>query len=129
MVGGPDSFDTHLMQVTRGRLVSKGGAEGYMGIGLLPGAIKPGSPALGIVIKVSDGDLKGHNSPTSESRGTVRPAVALEILHQLGVLEQGEAAALAQYGPRVTLQNWRKITVGEGRPCFQLNWTSEGIGT
>ncbi|HSF81187.1 MAG TPA: asparaginase [Anaerolineales bacterium] len=124
MVGGPESFDTHLMQVMGNRVISKGGAEGYLGIGLLPGAIKPGSPALGIAIKISDGDLKGHNPPISEGRAAVRPAVAIEILRQLGVLNQSELDALANYGPKVALQNWRQINVGEGRPCFQLNWSS-----
>ncbi len=125
MVGGPDSFDTHLMRTAGSRLICKGGAEGYIGLGLLPGAIKPGSPALGIAIKISDGDLKGHNPPTSGSRATVRPAVALEILRQLGALKQDEAKALAHYGPNITLENWRQLTVGEGRPCFQLSWTNE----
>jgi len=122
MIGGPNSFDTHLMQVVGGRLISKGGAEGYLGLGLLPGGIEPGSPALGIALKISDGDLKGHNPPSSESPGTVRPAVALEILRQLGALSEAELNALAAYGPKVALQNWRRIIVGEGRPCFQLNW-------
>ena len=120
MVGGPDSFDTRLMQAAGGRLVCKGGAEGYLGLGLLPGGIEPGSPALGIAIKISDGDLKGHNPPASESQGAVRPAVALEVLRQLGALGERELHALAAYGPRLALQNWRGITVGEGRPCFQL---------
>ncbi|UCH59802.1 MAG: asparaginase [Anaerolineales bacterium] len=124
MVGGPDSFDTHLMQITRRRLVCKGGAEGYFGIGLLPGAIEPGSPALGIAIKISDGDLKSHNPPSSESRGTVRPAVALEILRQLDGLKEDEAQALAHYGPKIKLQNWRQLIVGEGHPCFRLCWTN-----
>ena len=124
MVGGPDSFDTHLMQVAAGRLVSKGGAEGYLGIGLLAGSIHPGSPALGIALKISDGDLKGHNPPPSESQGAIRPAVALEILRQLAALDEGELKALRAFGPRFALHNWRNLLVGEGRPCFQLSWVS-----
>ena len=38
MVAGSNKFDTLLMQAGRGKIVSKGGAEGYQGIGLAPGA-------------------------------------------------------------------------------------------
>lgn len=121
MVSGPDGFDTHLMQVGNGRIISKGGAEGYLGLGLLPGAIKPGSPAIGIAIKIADGDLKGHNPVISEHRGAVRPAVALEILSQLGALSPTDLMVLSKHGPGFPLQNWRQIEVGEGRPCLQLH--------
>ncbi len=121
MVGGPDSFDTHLMQVTRGKIVSKGGAEGYMGIGLKPGTLGPGSPALGITFKISDGDLGSH---TSAPYGHARPAVALEILRQLGALTPAEMEELAAFGPEFVIENWRKIRVGKGYPCFQLEKTS-----
>ncbi len=110
MVGGPGRFDTALMQVGNGLIVSKAGAEGYQGIGLLPGALGPDSPALGIAIKISDGDL----------RKSVRPAVVLEILRQLGALSEGQQQALAAFGPRFPIYNWRKLTVGEARPVFTL---------
>ena len=117
MVGGPDSFDTHLMQVTKGKILSKGGAEGYQGLGVMPNAIGPGSPALGITFKVSDGDLGSH---THLPYGHARPAVALEVLRQLGALNAGEFDQLADYGPEFTIENWRKIQVGKGYPCFRL---------
>jgi len=63
MIGGPDNFDTTLMQASQGRVICKGGAEGFQAFGIMPGAIGPGSPALGVAFKVSDGDLKGHNFP------------------------------------------------------------------
>ncbi len=110
MVGGPGRFDTALMQVGNGLIVSKAGAEGYQGIGLLPGALGPDSPALGIAIKISDGDL----------RKSVRPAVVLEILRQLGALSEDQQQALAAFGPRFPIYNWRKLTVGEARPVFTL---------
>jgi len=122
MVSGPNGFDTHLMQATKGRVISKGGAEGFLGLGLLPGAVKPGSPAMGIAIKISDGDHKGHNPVISEYPGAVRPAVALEILSQLGALNNADLEALSKHGPRFPLNNWRQINVGEGRPCFQLQF-------
>ena len=120
MVGGPDSFDTRLMRVLEKRLVCKGGAEGYLAMGLLPDALYTGSAALGIVLKVSDGDLAGHSRPAGDPLGRVRPAVALELLRQLGALSPVQLAALAEYGPAFTLQNWANITIGQGRPCFEL---------
>jgi L-asparaginase len=120
MVGGPDSFDTRLMDALGERLVCKGGAEGYLAMGLLPGALSVSSPALGIVLKISDGDLAGHSRPAGDPLGRVRPAVALEILRQLGVLSPAQFDALAEYGPALPLQNWANITIGQGRPCFDL---------
>jgi len=112
MVGGPGRFDTALMQTTQGRIVSKAGAEAYQGIGLMPGALGPGSPALGIAMKIADGD----------DRRKVRTAVALEILRQLGALFAVEMDALAGFGPTYSLYNWRKILVGRAYPTFELAW-------
>jgi L-asparaginase II len=112
MVGGPGRFDTRLMTLTRGRIVSKGGAEAYQGIGLLPGAIRPGSPAMGVALKIADGD----------NRQMVRAAVSLEVLRQLEALSEAEQAALSDFGPTLPRYNWRKIEVGYSHPGFQLNW-------
>lgn len=111
MVGGPDSFDTHLMQATHGKIVCKGGAEGYQAMGVAPGAAGPGTPAMGITFKISDGDY----------RGSARPAVALAILSQLGVIGQAELEALKAYGPTFELYNWRKLRVGRAEPSFRLD--------
>jgi L-asparaginase II len=110
MVSGHGHFDTRLMEQTQGRLVSKGGAEGYQSIGLQPGAIHPGSPALGIAIKIADGD----------ARGKVRAAVGLEVLHQVGALSEDELHALSSFGPVFPILNWRKLKVGQASPTFQL---------
>jgi L-asparaginase II len=110
MVGGPDSFDTHLMQATNGRILAKGGAEGYLILGIPAGGRGPNSPALGITIKIADGD----------SRGSGRPAVALEILRQLDAITPNELEHLANYGPHFNLFNWRKLHVGEARASFRL---------
>jgi L-asparaginase II len=120
MVGGPDSFDTLLMSTLPGRLVCKGGAEGYQAFGLMPGALGAGSPALGVSFKISDGDLKGHNRPVDDPRGRVRPAVTLEILRQLGAISADELAKLADFGPTFIVDNWRKVKVGQASPCFVL---------
>jgi L-asparaginase II len=110
MVAGPGRFDTALMSTGGGKIVCKGGAEGYMAIGVLPGALGPGSEGLGITVKVSDGDLTGR----------ARPVVALEILRQLGVLDETQLQPLAKFYTR-PVQNWRGLPVGQIRPCFQLN--------
>lgn len=120
MIGGPDNFDTHLMQAAQGRVICKGGAEGFQAFGIMPGAIGPGSPALGVAFKVSDGDLKGHNFPAGDPRGHVRPAVTLEVLHQLGVFDAQDLVKLAEFGPEFPVENWRKLKVGWASPCFLL---------
>jgi L-asparaginase II len=120
MIGGSDNFDTFLMQAAQGRVICKGGAEGFQAFGIMPGAIKPGSPGLGVAFKISDGDLKGHNFPAGDPRGHVRPAVTLEILHQLGLFEAQDLEKLAEFGPEFPVENWRKLKVGWASPCFKL---------
>ena len=111
MVSGPGQFDTELMRVGRGKIIAKGGAEGYQAIGLLPGAFTENSPALGIVFKISDGD----------SINRARPVAAIEILRQLGALDDEQIAALASFDQR-PIQNWRKLEVGQLESVFQLNF-------
>lgn len=124
MVGGPDSFDTHLMEACGGRILSKAGAEGFQALGLLPGAIGHGSPAMGIAIKISDGDLGAHSRAYGDRYGHARPAVSLEVLRRLGAISATEMSELSEYGPRFVIYNWRKIEVGEARPCFTLTLRS-----
>jgi L-asparaginase II len=115
MVAGTGKFDTRLMEVTSGRIISKGGAEGYQALGLLPDALGSGSQALGITIKISDGDL----------RGRARPAVALEILDQLGALTPLEMEELSEFGPSLPVNTWQKVEVGHTQPAFQLHKASQ----
>lgn len=109
MVGGPGRFDTLLMRAARGRLLSKGGAEGVHGLAIAPGVLGEGSPALGIVLKIADGD-------PSQRAG---PRVAMEVLRQLGAIGDAERAALEASWPRAAT-NWRGLQVGEMNPCFRL---------
>ena len=122
MIGGPDSFDTDLMQAAEGKVICKGGAEGFQAFGIMPGAIKPGSPALGVAFKISDGDLKGHNRSAGDPTGHVRPAVSLEILRQLGVFHVQDLEKLAIFGPEFPVENWRRLKVGWASPCFKLEF-------
>ncbi len=111
MVGGPGRFDTCLMEIAQGKIVCKAGAEGYEAIGILPGVLRQGSAALGITIKISDGD----------ARSLVRTAVIVEVLRQLGALSNSQLAQLGEFGPDLNVYNWRKLEVGKGRPVFELN--------
>ena len=113
MVAGVDEFDTKLMKIGNGKIVTKRGAEGYQIIGLLPGACGKDSPALGIAIKISDGDPKER----------ARPLVSLEILRHLSALSEEQIQQFPEFYTHA-IQNWRKLDVGELRPCFNLNFTS-----
>ncbi len=109
-VSGHGRCDTRRMEAGPGRLVAKGGAEGYQGVGLLPGALGDGSPALGVAVKIADGDL----------RGRALPGVVLEVLCQLGALDGHALQALSEFGPSKPVHNWRGLEVGEAGPCFTL---------
>jgi L-asparaginase II len=119
MVRGAGRFDTRLMEVCTKRLVAKSGAEGYMALGIMAGVLGAESPGLGIVFKVSDGDLSVRDA-TGNFRNRVRPAMALEILKQLGILSEKELEALSEFGPVRPVTNVRKLVVGEARPVFTL---------
>ena len=109
MIAGPGKFDTCFMQAGGGKFVSKGGAEGYQCIGIAPGVLSPGSPAVGIAFKISDGD---------EVRRAGQ-AVSLELVRQLGLSGSVDLPALAEFDSR-PVYNWRKLEVGELRTCFKL---------
>lgn len=119
MVSAYGEFDEQLMRVGAGRIVCKRGAEGYQLIGLLPGVLGPDSPGVGIALKVSDGDPSRTALDLTHST-RVRPAVALEILHQLGALSSEQEQALAAFGPVRPVRNHRGRVTGQARPAFQL---------
>jgi L-asparaginase II len=119
MVSGTGRFDTRLMEVCSKRILAKGGAEGYMAMGIMAGVLGAESPGIGIAFKVADGDLSVRNGDGSFGN-RVRPAVALEILKQLGVIFDKELEALAEFGPVRPVTNARRIVVGEARPAFNL---------
>jgi L-asparaginase II len=104
MVAGEGRIDTDLMRAVPQRLVSKGGAEGYHGMGL----IHPDGSAWGIAIKIADGDGKRGGHP-----------VIIETLRQLGVLDDIALAQLKNYHawPVTNHRGWK---VGEVRANFKL---------
>jgi L-asparaginase II len=109
LVAGPERFDTAVMQSLPGKLIAKTGAEGFFGIGIMPDSIKPGSPGIGIMVKICDGDLKER----------ARPVVCMTILRHLGLLTPDVETLLKTYD-RGNISNWRDIAVGEVRPSTEL---------
>ncbi|HSD83104.1 MAG TPA: asparaginase [Anaerolineae bacterium] len=104
MVSGEGRLDTDLMRAVPQRVVSKGGAEGYHGLGV----IRPNGSALGIAIKIADGDGKRGGQP-----------VVIETLRQLGVLNDEALAKLKSYHTwKIT--NHRGLAVGEVKANFQM---------
>ena len=115
MIRGPGGLDTELMRRRPGLLVAKGGAEGYQGLGIAAGALRPGSPALGVALKIADG----------AAREQARAVAVLEVLRQLGLFDDADFDALAEFdfGPRLKLRNFRGLVVGEARPVFKLDFS------
>lgn len=109
MVRMNGGFDTELMRARPGLIISKGGAEGYLGVGLAPGAAGPNSPALGLAVKIADGDHPRR----------ALTAVTLEALRQLGALEPADHPSLAEFSTQPTT-NWRGLRVGETRVALKL---------
>jgi len=125
MVAGPGRFDTRLMELCSGRIVSKGGAEGYQIMGIMGGSQGAESLGVGIAFKISDGDLSIRKA-NGETFNRVRPALALEILKQMGYISDKELETLAaDFGPLKPVTNWRKLTVGVSRPAFTLQRTEQ----
>ncbi|MBU6428350.1 MAG: asparaginase [Cyanobacteria bacterium REEB65] len=93
MVSGTGRRDTRLMQVSRGRIVSKGGAEG-VAAGCAPAA------KIGFALKIADGNPRA-----------VEP-VLLTLLGHLGLLDSSELAELAEF-VRPVVRNHSGIAVGE----------------
>jgi L-asparaginase II len=110
MIGGSrDSVDTRVMRARPGRLVAKGGAEGLRGIGLLPGWSGSGSAAIGVAIKIEDGDLAGR----------ANRSVTIETLAQLNVLDAVARERLNDLH-RPAHRDPRGVEISETAPAFQL---------
>lgn len=77
MIAGDGEFDTELMRLTEGELVSKAGAEGVQCIGRL-------GEGLGLAIKVMDGAKRAKH------------AVAIQILKQMGWITPSVSETLAE---------------------------------
>lgn len=90
MVAGEGSFDTELMRLTEGELVSKSGAEGIQCIGRV-------GEGMGLAIKVIDGSKRA------------KYAAAIHLLRQMGWLSPSVAETLAE--TFMILSNYKRLEV------------------
>ncbi|NJK42014.1 MAG: asparaginase [Acaryochloridaceae cyanobacterium SU_2_1] len=90
LVAGTGEFDTDLMTLSAGELVSKSGAEGVQCVGRV-------GQGLGLAIKVADGAKRA------------KYATAIHLLRSLGWLSPGHADTLADR--YVTLSEFKRIEV------------------
>jgi L-asparaginase len=90
LVAGPGEFDTDLMELTAGELVSKTGAEGVQCVGRI-------GEGMGLAIKVIDGSKRAKH------------AVAIHILRQLGWISPTIAETLSER--YLTLSPFKRLEV------------------
>ncbi len=89
-VGGDGQFDTELMRMTEGELVSKSGAEGIQCIGRV-------GEGLGLAIKVHDGAKRA------------KYAIAIHLLQQMGWIAPQVAESLSER--YVQLSQYKRLEV------------------
>jgi L-asparaginase len=77
LISGPGEFDTELMRLTKGEIVSKAGAEGVQCLGKV-------GEGMGLAIKVIDGSKRA------------KYAVAIHLLRQTGWISPSVAESLAE---------------------------------
>jgi L-asparaginase II len=104
LVAGRLRTDTELMQAVPGRLLSKVGAGGVQCAGLRSG--------IGIAVKLEDG-------ASVTAAGQPAGVVMLEVLHQLGELDEGTLAELGRHA-RPQVETVAGEVAGEVRPVFTL---------
>jgi len=84
----------------------------------MPGALGPGSPGLGVAIKIADGDLgKLTDRPPGQRAGR---RAALALLTELGALVPDQLDELMEFGTQ-PVTNFRLLVVGETRSCLTLH--------
>ncbi|MDF0726534.1 asparaginase [Cytobacillus sp. S13-E01] len=100
MVGGTNRFCTDFMKVGKGRFFAKAGAEAVYCIG-------DNETGIGVAIKIEDGN------------GRAMYPVAVEVLHQLKLIDQVQTKELMDYyHPK--LRNARNEVIGELVANFRL---------
>jgi L-asparaginase II len=109
VAGERREFDTAVMRAAQGRVVSKWGAEGVQGLGLLSGARGEGSEPAGVAIKIEDGDRSRR----------ARHVASCEALRQLGVLDAAAMDRLDEYA-RPQVLDPRGEPSGSVRAAFEL---------
>lgn len=106
-------IDTALMNAYPKRVVSKGGAEGVLAMGLPPGALSDGAPfgpgPMGIAATIEDGNL-------ARRAGDV---ASIGVLRQLGLVDDPLPDRLEEYAAPLILDP-RGEPSGEVRAAFRL---------
>lgn len=106
-------IDTAVMRAFPKLVVSKGGAEGVLAMGLPPGALPPSAPfgdgPMGIAAKVEDG---GTDSRAGD-------AITVAILRQLGLATDPLAGPLVDYAAQPILDP-RGDRAGDVRAAFRI---------
>ena len=93
MISGDGAFDTELMRLSEGELVSKSGAEGIQCVGKI-------GAGMGLAIKVKDGARRA------------KYAVAIQLLKQMGWISPAIAETLSD--TFVQLNSYQRLeTIGE----------------
>ena len=93
VIGGTDRFDSMVMQITKGRIFCKGGAEGI----LLFADLKKN---IGGVIKIKDGNERAI------------PSVAITVFKKLSLLNKSENQKLSKWNNQI-ISNHANISVGK----------------
>jgi len=112
-------IDTALMRTYRGRVVSKGGAEGVLAMGLPPGALPAGAPfgdgPMGIVAKIEDGNAARRAGD----------AVSVGVLRQLCLPMDPLPPAVDELA-NPPIVDPRGVPAGAVRPTFRLSRRGRG---
>lgn len=90
LVAGEGQFDTELMRLTQGEIVSKSGAEGIQCLGRI-------GEGMGLAIKVMDGAKRA------------KYAAAIHLLRQLGWITPAVAEALSE--TYTSLSDYKRLEV------------------
>jgi L-asparaginase II len=99
-VSGTDGLVTDLMEVGKGEIVAKSGAEGLICLGVP-------KHQIGIAIRVADGSFRAH------------PAIVAAVLRQLKLVDECVIDALLARQP-LALKNHNGRHVGDIRAAFDL---------
>ncbi|MBA3586098.1 MAG: asparaginase [Chloroflexi bacterium] len=114
VAGARRRIDTALMLAYPTRIISKGGAEGVLAMGLPPGALPPSAPygdgPMGIAAVIEDGNAARRGGDV----------VSVEILRQLGLATDPLPGSLAEYASPAILDP-RGEPAGTVHPAFRLS--------
>ena len=93
LTSGTNKFDSELMKITKGKIFSKGGAEGVL-------LFAPKEKKIGGVIKIKDGNQRAI------------PSTAIEIFKKLSLVTNNEMRELSNWNNQ-QIYNHAKIVVGK----------------